>query len=468
MEFYNKKLEEFNRFIVGKNIAIIGIGVSNIPLLDYFYKHNAKVTVFDHRTIAEIDENIIGKMEQYRFPYYFGRRNLQHLKGFDIIFRSPSAMPFVKEIAEEVERGAILTSEIEMVLKLTPAKTIGITGTEGKTTTTTLIYEILKQTGHTCFLGGNMGKPIFTQIKEMKPEDFVILEMSSFQLMDMDISPDVSLVTNIYPDHLNVHRSYEEYQEAKKNIFKHQNENGILVLNYDNDITRSFAKEANGKVIFFSSKEKLQDGYIYDRTDGNLKYCQEGIRKHLLPKKEIKLRGIHNYENICAALAVTSSFIPVDTAVKVIKEFNGVEHRLEFVRELDGVKYYNDSIGTSPASTIAGLHAFDENILLLAGGSDKGLDYKEVGEAIAEKVGILILCGPTSIKIAEATQNAMQKMQKEVEICYVKNLEEAITLARKKAKVGDVVLLSPASASFDAFKNFAERGNKFKEFVKNL
>lgn len=470
MEYCNKKLEEFNSFIEGKKIAIIGMGVSNIPLLDYFYEKHSKVTVFDNRNIEQIDSNIIGKMEQYHFEYFFGENNLEHLKGFDIIFRSPSCMPFIKEIAEEVERGAILTSEIEMVLKLTPARTIGITGTEGKTTTTSLIYEILKQAGYNCFLGGNIGKPIFTQIKDMKPDDFVVLEMSSFQLMDMDISPEVSLVTNIYPDHLNIHRSYQEYQEAKKNIFRYQNENGIVVLNYDNDITRSFAKEANGKVIFFSSKEKLQDGYIYDNTDGNIKYCEDGLRRHLIHKNEIKLRGIHNYENICAALAVTSPFVDVETAINAIKEFNGVEHRLEFVKEIDGVKYYNDSIGTSPASTIAGLNAFDENIILLAGGSDKGLDYKEVGEAIAKKVGTLILCGPTAQKIEEATNHALAnlKLDRNMQIYHVNNLEEAVKLAKEKARTGDIVLLSPASASFDAFKNFAERGEKFKEFVKNL
>lgn len=468
MEYYNEKLEEFNRFVQGKKIAIIGMGVSNIPLLDYFYEKHSKLTVFDNREIEEIDKNIMGKIEQYNFEYFFGENNLDNLKGFDIIFRSPSAMPFMKQIEEEIERGAIVTTEIEMVLKLTPCKTIGITGTEGKTTTTSIIYEILKKTGNNCFLGGNIGKPIFTQIKDMKPEDFVILEMSSFQLMDMDISPSVSLVTNIYEDHLNIHRSYEEYQDAKKNIFKYQNEDGILVLNYDNEITRSFAKDAKGKVVFFSSKEKLQDGYIYDDVDKNIKYCEDGVRRHLLHKDKIKLRGIHNYENICSALAVTSKFIDIELALSAIEEFIGVEHRLEFVRELNQVKYYNDSIGTSPASTIAGINAFDENIILLAGGSDKGLDYKEVGEAIAKKVGTLILCGPTASKIENATKQALEKIGKAIQIYNVLNLEEAVNLSKEKSKPGDIVLLSPASASFDAFKNFAERGNKFKEYVKNL
>lgn len=468
MEYNNEKLEEFNKYINGKKVAIIGMGVSNLPLLDYFYEKEAKVTAFDNKEKEEIDSNIIAKLNRYGFNYFFGKDNLDNLNGFDIIFRSPSCMPFTKQLAEEQERGAIITTEIEMVLKLAPCKTIGVTGTEGKTTTTSIIYEIVKQAGYNCFLGGNIGKPIFTKIKDMKPEDVVVLEMSSFQLTDMDVSPDISLVTNIYPDHLNVHRSYEEYQDAKKNIFKHQTENGILVLNYDNEITRSFAKEANGKVIFFSSKHKLEDGYIYDNTDGMIKQCEDGIRRHLINKNEIKLRGIHNYENICAALAVTSSIADITTQINTIKNFKGVEHRLEFVKEINGAKYYNDSIGTSPASTIAGLNAFDENIILLAGGSDKGLDYKEVGEAIARKVETLILCGPTSEKIEMATREALKETNRNIEFCYTNNLEESVSIAHAKAKKGDIVLLSPASASFDAFKNFAERGNKFKEFVNKL
>ena len=282
----------------------------------------------------------------------------------------------------------------------------------------------------------------------------------------MDISPDISVVTNIYPDHLNVHKSYEEYREAKKNIFKHQSENGIVVLNYDNEFTREFAKEANGKVIFFSSKEKLDDGFIYDKADGTIKYCKDGVRRHIIKKEDIKLRGIHNYENICAALAATSSIVDVDTQVKAIEEFTGVEHRLEFVRELNNVKWYNDSIGTSPASTIAGLNSFDEDIILLAGGSDKGLDYKEVGEAIARKVRALILTGPTSEKIENATKQALNG--KSIEIYYTSNMQESVNLAKEIAKAGDVVLLSPASASFDLYKNFEDRGHQFKDCVNNL
>ena len=462
----NEKLEQFEKFINGKKVAIIGLGVSNIPLIDYMYEKGANVTVFDDRERDNISTEIISKMEKYGFAFWGGEDNLKQLKGFDIIFRSPSCLPTRPELEEEAKRGAIVTTEIEMVMKMAPCKIIGITGTEGKTTTSSIIYAIINEAGINCYLGGNIGTPLFTKLPEMTEQDIIVLEMSSFQLMGMDISPNISLVTNIYPDHLNVHSSYDEYQDAKKSIFKYQNSQGIVVLNYDNEITRSFEKDANGRVIFFSSKEKIQNGYIYDRADGEIKHCKDGIRTHLINKKDIKLRGIHNYENICAALAVTSFIVDTDTQIKAIKEFKGVEHRLEFVREIDGVKYYNDSIGTSPASTIAGLDAFEENIILLAGGEDKGLEYKEIGEKIAEKVSTLILCGPTSDKIEEATKKALNG--KKINLVRVANMEEAVNKAKENAKSGDVVLLSPASTSFDLYKNFAERGNVFKQIVNNL
>lgn len=307
----------------------------------------------------------------------------------------------------------------------------------------------------------------------MKPEDLVILELSSFQLMGMKVSPNISVITNMFPDHLNIHSSYEEYQNAKKEIYKHQSNEDILVLNDDNEITNKFKNEILEEnpaknIKLFSSLKELSSGYIYDRKDNFIKFIKDGKEEKILHKDDVKLRGIHNYENICAALAATDTLVSREKQVQAIKEFKGVEHRLEFVRELDGVKYYNDSIGTSPASTIAGLNSFDENIILLAGGSDKGLDYTEIGKKIAEKVGTLILTGPTAPIIEKATLNAIAENENAVNIIHCDNLEEAVRNAQKVAKVGDVVLLSPASASFDAFKNFMERGEKFKEFVNKL
>ena len=387
----NKKLEEFENNLKSKKVAIIGLGVSNIPLIDYMYEKGALVTIFDNRREEELSEEIINKINNYNFKYIGGEDSLKELKGFDIIFRSPSCLPTRPELEAEKKKGAVVTSEIEMLMKLASCRIIGVTGTEGKTTTSSIIYAIVKEAGYTCYLGGNIGNPIFTKLNTINENDIIVLEMSSFQLMQMDVSPNISLVTNIFPDHLNVHKDMDEYIDSKKNIFMHQNSHDLVVLNYDNEITRNFEKDVKGNVVFFSSKEDLNDGYLYDKNSGNIVLCKNGVKTNIINKSDIKLRGIHNYENICAALAVTASLVDIKTQVKAIKEFIGVEHRLEFVREIDGVKYYNDSIGTSPASTIAGLNAFDENIILLAGGSDKGLDYTEIGEKIAEKVGTLIL-----------------------------------------------------------------------------
>ena len=264
MEYVNNKLEEFKKYINAKKVAIIGLGVSNIPLINYLYDLGARITVFDQKDENELNEQALNNVKAKGFEIVTGKECLKAVNGFDIIFRSPSALPTIPELVAEVERGAILTSEIEMLLKLAPCKVIGVTGTEGKTTTTSIIAEIIKKAGYNCFLGGNIGKPIFVEIGNIKPEDVIVIELSSFQLMDMDVSPDIAVVTNIYPDHLNVHKSYDEYQEAKKNIFKYQNEKGVVILNKDNDITYSFAKEAQGKLILFSSKEKLENGYIYN------------------------------------------------------------------------------------------------------------------------------------------------------------------------------------------------------------
>ena len=467
MEFINDKLIEFNNNLRGKKVAIIGLGVSNIPLLEYFSDKEVDLTIFnDKELVNEVNEIII----KYNYKVIVGQDYLTKLNGFDIIFRAPSCMPTKPEIKAEKQRGAIVTTEIEQVIKLAPCKVIGVTGTEGKTTTTSIIDAVLKQAGIKSYLGGNIGKPLFTILNEITPEDVIVLEMSSFQLSEMEISSEISVVTNMFPDHLNVHKDMEEYIEAKKNIFKFQDKNGILILNKDNDITNKFYVEANGKVIYFSSKEKLENGYFYDTEDGYVKYSEDENVTNIIHKNDIKLRGVHNYENICAALAATDTLVNRENQIEAIKSFIGVEHRLEFVRELDGVKYYNDSIGTSPASTIAGLNSFDENIVLLAGGSDKGLDYTEIGEKIAEKVGTLILTGPTAKIIEEATLNGINKLypNKQIDICHCNNLEEAVKLSKEKAIPGDIVLLSPASASFDSFKNFAERGCKFKKFVNKL
>lgn len=455
----NKKLDDFNKRLQSEKIAILGIGVSNIPLLSYLGELGCNVTLFNDKEIT--DNKIISEIEKYKYQLYYGENYLDNLKGFDIIFRSPGALPTIKELKEEKERGALVTTEVEMVMKLTPSKIIGVTGSDGKTTTTTLIYEILKGNGYNCFVGGNIGIPLFTKIKDMKSEDIIVLELSSFQLMDMDISPNISVITNISPNHLDKHTDYEEYINAKKEIFLHQNSNDLLVLNYNNEIVNKFDRDAKGKVLFFSGQDKLENGYY---VDGKLIKYQDKV---VIDANNILLRGHHNYENICTALTALNDLIDMDKTKEVISKFKGVEHRLEFVREIDGVKWYNDSVSSSPTRAIAGLKAYEEKIVLIAGGYDKQLDYTPIGEVICDNVSSLILMGDTKEKIYEATVNAKNYNNK-LNICKVDSLEDAIKKAKEYAKEGEIVLFSPASASFDMFKNFAERGNKYKQLVNEL
>ena len=466
MEFINNKLQEFEQFIKFRKVAIIGLGVSNIPLIDYLYEKKAKVTVFDERDIKKIPKEIIDKINKYEFEYYFGENCLDKLNGFTLVFRSPSCLPTRTELKMEEERGAIVTTEIEMLIKMCPCKTIGVTGSDGKTTTTSLINAILKEGGYNTYLGGNIGTPLFTKLSEMKPEDIVVLELSSFQLMGMEISPDIAVITNVTPNHLNIHKDYQEYIDAKKNIFKFQNEDGILILNYDNEITRQCAKEAKGKVIFFSGKEKLDDGYIVDEKV--IKECNEKIRKHILNTSDVILRGEHNFENIATAIAATNTLVDIDIAVNAVKKFKPVEHRLEFVREINKVKWYNDSVSSSPTRTIAGLESFDEEIVLIAGGYDKNLDYTPIAKPIIKNVKTLILLGQTSEKIFDAVKEELEVENKKMDIYMCDSLEQTINLARKVVKPNQIVLFSPASASFDMFKNFADRGNQFKKLVNNI
>ena len=452
MSFKNEKLEEFNEYIKYRKVAIIGLGVSNLPLLDYMYEKKARVTVFDERDIESISKEVMDKITTYGFSFHLGKNCLQELNGFDIIFRSPSCLPTRTELQKEENRGAIITTEIEMVMKMCPCKIIGVTGSDGKTTTTSLIYHILEKSNYNAFLGGNIGTPLFTKIEEMRPDDIVVLELSSFQLMGIEVSPDIAIITNITPNHLNIHKDYEEYIEAKKNIFKYQDENGILILNYDNEITKNCAKEAKGKVIFFSRKEKLENGFIVDGK--TIKECEDKIRKHLFNGNDAILRGMHNLENIATAMAATKTLVTVEQAVEGIKDFKPVEHRIEFIKEIDNVKWYNDSASSSPTRTLSGLDAFEEEIILIAGGYDKNLDYEPLAKPIVQKVKALLLIGQTAGKIFDVTKQELEKQGKELPIYMCENLQQTV--------------FSPASASFDMFKDFADRGNQFKKLVNNI
>lgn len=447
-------LTEYNNKLKSSKIAILGLGVSNIPLLEYLHNLGCDVVVFNTKPL---DKNLIDKLNLYKIKYYNEENAFDYLHGFDIIFRSPSILPTRKELVIAKEEGAVITSEIRELLHLAPCKVIGVTGSDGKTTTTTLINEILKANSYHTFLGGNIGTPLFTKLPEMKKEDIIVLELSSFQLMDMDISPDISVITNIAENHLDIHSSFEEYIEAKKNIFKYQDNKGILVTNADNEITNKF--KGNGETRYFSRSK--QTNYFY--TDGAYIYYNG---KKILNKNDIKLRGIHNLENIATALTAIIDLIDLDKSIEVIKNFNGVEHRLEFVREINNVKWYNDSVSSSPTRTIAGLYSYDENIVLIAGGYDKHLDYTNIAKPILDKVTKLILMGDTKEKIYNAVTT--WGMSSNIEIYKCNTLQEVVDKAKEVAIPGEIVLFSPASASFDMFKNFADRGNQFKDLVNKL
>ena len=465
METKNEKLEKFEKTLSNQKIAVIGLGVSNIPLIDYLFNNHADVSVFDDREEEKLSKEVISKIKSYGFKQYLGAGNLENLQGFDLIFRSPSCLPTKPELVEETNRGAIVTTEIEQLMKLAPCKIIGITGSDGKTTTTTLTAEVLKKAGYTVYVGGNIGIPLFTKLNEINPEDIIVLELSSFQLMNMQISPDIAAITNITPNHLNVHKDYQEYIDAKKNIFKYQNENGILVLNADNEITNSCKDEANGKVIMFSSKQKLENGFIVDE-DGIIKECNDGIRRHILDTKDMKLKGMHNFQNACTVLALTKGLVDTDDAAETIKEFSGVSHRQEYVRTVDGVEWYNDSASTSPTRGISALNAFrDRKIVLIAGGADKNLDYTPIGKPIVDNVKCLILIGQTANKIYEAVKKELEHQHRKMDIHMCETFEQSMELAKRIAKPGQIVLFSPASTSFDMFKDMYDRGDKFKEEV---
>ena len=323
--YTNKDLEEFKAYIKGKYVAIMGMGVSNTPLIKYLMDLDANITVFDKKHEEEMDKALIEEYAIQGVKFSLGENYLENLVGYDIIFRSPSMRPDIPELEKELDRGAILTSEIEMLIDLCPGKIVAVTGSDGKTTTTTLIYKMLKEEGHNCYLGGNIGIPLFAQIDDMKPEDIVVLELSSFQLMTLKKSPQISVVTNVSPNHLDIHKSYQEYIEAKKNIFKYQNNEGILVINYDNDITRDFALESKGKVRYFSTKVKLDDGVI---LDNNIIKISEGkIRQQIIDVDDILLLGKHNVENACTAIAAVKDLVSPKNIVKVLTTFKGVEHR---------------------------------------------------------------------------------------------------------------------------------------------
>lgn len=460
------KAERFFNDIKDKKISFIGTGVTNNGIIEMMLRKGMDVTVCDRKTRDEMGE-LADRLESMGAKLSLGKDYMDAVFSSDIVFRAPGVYYLNEQLTKAREMGITVTSEMEVFFDLCPCKIYAITGTEGKTTTTTIISEVLSASGRTVHKGGNIGRALLPIIEEIKPDDIAVVELSSFQLISMRRSPDVALITNVYPDHLNVHSSMEEYIGAKKNLILHQNAFGKAVLNADNTEVNALSSDVRGRLLKFSRLNKVERGAFLDE-DGWLCYADNCKTERIVHKDSIKLPGYHNVENYLAAIAVLYGDVPNEKIAQVAENFGGVEHRIEFVRELDGVKYYNDSIATSPVSVIAGLKAFARKVIVIAGGSDKNLDYNDLAEPINTSVKVLVLTGDTSDKIEAAVRAYEKYDENSCRIIRADSMEEAVKAAREAAVSGDVVTLSPASASFDRYKNFEERGRHFKSIVNGL
>lgn len=461
----NTIAKDFFKDMCGKKVAFIGIGTSNLPLIKLFADEGAKVIACDKKDFTALGENGI-KAKEYGAELILGENYLSDIDA-DVVFRSPGTPFYKDELVALRNRGVVLTSEMEVFFDLCPCKTLAVTGSDGKTTTTTIISEFLKASGKNVHLGGNIGKPLLPEIESINSDDYAVVELSSFQLISMRKSPDVAVVTNLAPNHLDIHKDMQEYIDSKRNLILHQNAFSKAVLNLDNEITNGFSQSVRGQLAKFSVKEKLYNGAYLDGT--TICYSDYGKVTQIMDYRDIKIPGMHNVENYLAAISAVWGIVDVDTIVAVAKTFGGVEHRAEFVREYKGVKYYNDSIASSPTRTALGtLSLYDEKIIIIAGGYDKHIPYEPLGPVINDKVKLLILLGDTAPKIEAAVKSADNYDESKIEIVNVSNMEEAVNEAAKRAESGDIVSLSPASASFGLYRNFEERGNHFKSIVNNL
>ena len=454
-------LQQFFEFIHGKTVTFCGIGRSHLPLIQLFQKKGALVSARDKRSLEELGDN--GKLLQsLGVRLVLGEDYLQDLNE-EIIFRTPGMKYHLPQLEAARKAGSAVTSEMEVFFELCPCKIYAVTGSDGKTTTTSIIAEFLKAQGKTVHLGGNIGKPLLPEIESIRPEDCAVVELSSFQLISMGESPDVAVVTNLSPNHLDVHKDMQEYIDAKKNIFRHQNAFSRTVLGAGNEITASFAPKVRGDCWMFRRGGPVDRGVWCD---------EESIyvgKEKLMPISQIKIPGWHNVENYMAAIAAVWGDVDPEVIRQVAATFNGVEHRAELVRELRGVKYYNDSIATSPTRVISGmLSLFPQKILMIAGGYDKHIPFEPLGPVVCDKVKTLILLGATAQKIQDAVQSAENYKEGAPEILRVETMEQAVAAAAAHAQPGDIVSLSPASAAFDLYPNFEVRGKHYKELVNGL
>ena len=446
-----------------KKIAVIGAGVSNQPLIALLCEHGCHVTVCDMRSEADMGALAV-QLKQQGAALQLGEAYLEGLDAFDLIFRTPGLLPLNENLLKAKGAGVEITSEMELFFRFCPCKTVAITGSDGKTTTSSIIAELLRASGKTVHLGGNIGRPLLCDIPDMKETDVCVLELSSFQLHSMYCKPDVAVVTNVSPNHLDVHPDFEDYTVSKKNIFLQQDEDCLLVMNGDNEITNAFSEDAKARVLKFSRQHKIADGAYY--AEGKI-WRADG--EAVIDIEEIKIPGMHNVENYMAAYCAVSGLVDDEIFRKVAREFSGVQHRLELIREHKGVKYINDSIASSPTRAVAGLRSFKsaDSIILIAGGHDKHVPFDEMADEVCKRCKALFLCGESAEAIAKAVR-ASAYYSDAFPMFINENWTENVLAASAYADCGDTVLLSPACSSFDFFKNFAERGNLFRKIVLEL
>ncbi len=460
------RIEAFFHDMQQKRVAFIGTGVSHTELIALFRDKGIGVTVLDKRSADKFQETydlLAAKGVQFRL----GEDYLDSLTDFDVVFRTPGMYFGNEALTKARESGVVITSEMEVFFDLCPCKIYAVTGSDGKSTSTTLIAEILAASGKTVHKGGNIGRALLPIIESISEDDVAVVELSSFQLFSMRKSPDTALITNITPNHLDVHGTMEEYTECKTHLIAHQNAFSRTVLNLDNDGTKALAPMVRGRLNWFTRREVPQRG-TFLREDGMLCYTEKGEVTPVVHKDDIRIPGIHNVENFLGVIAALWGDAEIPAIVKVAKEFGGVEHRIEFVREVKGVKWYNDSIATSPTRVLAGLKSFDQKIIVLAGGYDKKIPFEPMAETVCDRVKLLILMGVTAEKIEKAVTSAKNYNPENLRILHASSMEEAVKIARREAENGDIVTLSPACASFDWYPNFEVRGQHYKRLVKEL
>lgn len=460
------KADRFFESLKDKRIAFIGIGVSHFDLINMFLDKGLQVVVCDKKTSEQMGE-AYDKLKEKGAYFSLGENYLDEIFKCDIVFRTPGMYYNHSELVKARALGIVVTSEMEVFFELCPCKIYAVTGSDGKTTTTTLISELLDKSGRVVHKGGNIGRALLPIIESINEDDAAVVELSSFQLISMRKSPYTAVITNISPNHLDVHGTMEEYVDAKKNIILHQNAFSKTILNLDNKPTNELSDLVRGRLVKFSRRTMPEIGAFVD-ANGFICYNEYGFTTQIMLASDIRLPGVHNVENYLAAISAVWGEVSNEVIVKVAREFSGVEHRIEFVREVDGVKWYNDSIATSPTRVLAGLNSFEQKLIVIAGGYDKKISFKPMSGTVNEKVKTLILLGVTADKIEKAITESDNYNSEKIKIYRVNSMEEAVQKAKEIAKPGDIVSLSPACASFDMYPNFEARGLHFKKLVNSL